>query len=1053
MCAAGSNSCPEDLMNLTRLSVQNPAAMFVIVAMLVLFGLLAITSRPVQLLPDLNQPQISIFNNWRQAAPAEMESYIIEPQENVLRNTPGMTEISSSINRGFGSITLTFDVGTDMQEALINVINNLNLAPPLPREAGEPFVAAGGGGAGNAVATIQIYPQPDNPNKDLHSPEYQRVFDNAVEPRLARIEGVSRVNMAGRRPFEVRITFDPYRAAALGIPISDMAATVARANDVSGGFADVGRRQYTVRFIGKDDIDKLGELIVAWSGDRPVQLNEVATVEKTLTDPFGVNMRNGHPAFYIMLLRDNEANTVDILDEVNIAINELNAGPMAELNLIMELSFDSSVYIRRAVSLVKNNLGLGILLAIGALWFFLRDRRATLIIGATIPISLMAAFISLQIFGLSLNVISLAGIAFSVGLVLDAAIIVQENIVRFRQKGESSEVAVTHGTDQVKGALFASTMTTIAIFLPVLFMEGQEGQMFGDLALTLSVSVFVSMIAALTIIPVASHYLLKAGVHSDPVAHWWTAITGFIMKITDTGRKRIIWVASLIIIPVAVAMVLKPKADFLPSAKADAVTVFFNVPPGVNNDLFENEIGRSIAERLKPYMDHEQEPYIRGYNMAMFGNFNIVYLYPLNPDETEDWVELLRGPLLQGIPDTQAFTSRASLLGIGFDGGRTISVDLQGADIEGLMDAAQIGLSKTNEVLPGAVVRPVPGLSLAEPELQLIPNDRLITQAGLDRASVANAVRALTGGLFVSEYFDGNERYDVILRAGKWRTPEELAAMPIATPLAGAQTIGSLTEIRRTVGPSQLQRIDGQRTISLQVLPPDNMTVEEALEILRTEVGPTIAAALPEGSSINYRGSADRLEGALQNMLNNFLLAVLILFMVMAAIFKSLRDSLLVLLVMPLALAGGVIALRALNLVTYQSLDMLTMIGFIILLGLVVNNAILLVSQTRDGEHQGMSRRNAVESAVLIRARPVYMSTLTSILGMLPLMLIPGVGSDIYRGLATVIVGGMLLSAVFTLVLMPSLLRLGERGDMFALGKAKFDKWLASKSATGEVPQ
>lgn len=1020
-------------MNLTRLSVSQPAAVLAVVAIVTLFGLLSIAARPIQLLPELSEPKITIFNNWRQAAPAEMESYIIEPQENVLRNTPGVQEISSMVARGFGRIELTFDVGTNMDQALINVINNLNQTPPLPRDAGEPFVASGGQGIGDTVATMQIYPKRDNPNQNLYSPDYQKLFDNVIEPRLTAIPGVSRVNMAGRRDFEVRITFDPYRTAALGIPISGIVNTISGANDVSGGFVNVGRRQYTVRFVGKDDIDELDNLIVAWSDDRPIQLSEVASIEKRMTDPFGVNMRNGYRAYYVTLGRANDSNTVSILDEVNATIAELNAGPVGDAGLIVELSFDSSVYIRRAISLVRNNLGLGVLLAVGVLWFFLRDYRATLIIAMSIPLSLTVAFIALKVFNLSLNVISLAGLAFSVGLVLDAAIIVQENIIRFRQQGEPIETAVQHGANQVKGALFAATMTTIAIFLPILFMAGQIGQLFSDLALTLSVAVMASMIVALSVIPVASNLWLKHFNQSDPVSHWWSRVTALVMRLTDTSRKRIIWVVSLTVIPVALALALKPNADFLPSAQADAVTVFFNVPPGINNDLFENEIAAEVVNRLRPHMDHEKEPYIRGYNLAMFGTFNVLYLYPLKPEQTEEFLQLLRGPLLQGIPDTQAFASRATLLGgISFDAGRAINVHLHGADIVGLMESATVGLNKIREIMPKAVVRPVPGLTLAEPELQVVPNERLITQAGLNRQDVANAVRALTGGLFINEYFDGNDRYDVILKAGDWNTPEEFAAMPIATPLAGAQTIGSLTEIRRTVGPTQLQRFDGQRTISLQVLPPDEMTVEEALKLLRTEVGPAISATLPSGSSITYRGSADRLEGALNNMLVNFLLAVLILFVVMAAIFKSVRDSLLVLLVMPLALAGGLLSLRALNLVAYQSLDMLTMIGFIILLGLVVNNAILLVSQTRDGERNGMRRSEAVKAAVRVRARPVYMSTLTSVFGMLPLAVIPGIGSDIYRGLATVIVGGMLFSAAFTLILMPALLRMGAQGDVFA---------------------
>jgi len=322
------------------------------------------------------------------------------------------------------------------------------------------------------------------------------------------------------------------------------------------------------------------------------------------------------------------------------------------------------------------------------------------------------------------------------------------------------------------------------------------------------------------------------------------------------------------------------------------------------------------------------------------------------------------------------------------------------------------------------MVRPIPGLQLAEPELQLVPDDRRITAAGLDRGSVATMVRAVTSGAFVGEYFDGNDRLDVILRGPRWESPDELAATPIATPLAGIQTIGELTRINRTVGPTQLRRVDGQRTLTLAVTPPDEMTVQEALEILRNEVGPQLAAFLPDDVSLKYQGTADRLEEAFANMGINLLMAAIVLLLVLAAMFRSLRDALLVMLSMPLALAGGVAALSLLNVFTLQPMDLLTMIGFLILLGLVVNNAILLVMQARRGMAGGLDRAAAVTEAVRVRARPIYMSTLTSIFGMLPLMVIPGVGSQIYRGLAAVILGGMFVSAVFTLLLMPAILKL-----------------------------
>jgi multidrug efflux pump subunit AcrB len=338
-----------------------------------------------------------------------------------------------------------------------------------------------------------------------------------------------------------------------------------------------------------------------------------------------------------------------------------------------------------------------------------------------------------------------------------------------------------------------------------------------------------------------------------------------------------------------------------------------------------------------------------------------------------------------------------------------------------------------NEAIPGAQVRPIPNLQIAEPELQLVPNDRRITAAGLDRAAVANIVRALTSGSFVGEYFDGNDRMDMILKGPKWESPEELAAVPIATPLAGIQTIGELTDIRRTVGPTQLLRVNGQRTLTLSVTPPPEMTVQEALDTLRDVVGPQIRERMSDEMSIAYRGTADRLEGALDAMTNNLAIAALVLFLVLAAMFRSLRDAVLVMLSMPLAIAGGILALRVLNLFTTQAMDLLTTIGFLILLGLVVNNAILLVMQTRTGQKNGMERAAAVAEAVRVRARPIYMSTLTSIFGMLPLMLVPGVGSQIYRGLATVIIGGMFVSAVFTLILMPSVLRLPPVSEIVPL--------------------
>jgi multidrug efflux pump subunit AcrB len=1010
-------------MSLIRVSADNPAALLAAAVLLFVLGIAGIASLPIQMLPNLEYPEININTSWRNAAPQEVEVNIIEPQESVLRQVPGVVEMSSDVRAGNGNIHLVFEVGTDLQQAMLDVLNALNRADQAPPDADEPSIQVGGWDF--PVATLLVHPKVSTPGTDVA--QFQRVIEAEVEPALIAIDGVQRVNLNSQRDSLVLINFDPYRAAALGVQVTDIANMVTRAVNSTGGLASVGRRQYTVRFLGGFDLDELGELIVARPNNQPIRLREVADITTELYPRSGFMYRTGFPAYYISVQGKYGANTVSILDDVNRTIDELNAGPLAAEGLQVVLSFDASVHIRRAIGLVNANLVLGVFLALGVLWWFLRGWRATLMIATTIPFSLLSSLLVLSLLDRSLNVVSLAGLAFAVGLVLDAAIIVQENIVRLRQDGMSADEAARLGPSQVAGALFASTITSIAIFLPILFMKGLEGQLFADLALTISVAVATSFIAAITVLPVASNYFRSDQLAVDRLGYFWDAITNKIVSLTSTPRQRTRWIVSLLLAPALMTWLLAPKLDFLPQADADGIQVFFSMPEGIPLRTVEDELILEVIERLKPYVDGDAGPGIHGYNLYSWGSAATgIFIYPDDPLEAPELMEKLRDEILVGLPGAKPFVSRASLLNIGISGGRNIDIDLQGPELSALMAAAKVGQDVMNERFSDWSVRALPGTSLSKPELQLIPDDLRITQAGLDRGAVADAVRAFTGGLSAGRYFDGNESMDVLIYSGAWNTPEELASVPIYTPESGIQVIGELAKIKRTVGPTQLRRVNGQRTVTLQVLPPPDMTIEDALKTIQSEIGPILRDALPDDADIFYRGTADQLSAAVADMSKNFVFAVLILALIMAAMFRSVKDSLIVLLVMPLAIVGGVIGLRVLNLFTYQSLELLTMIGFIILLGLVVNNAILLVHQTRAAEHEGLGRADAVAQAIRIRARPIFMSTLTSICGMLPLMLVPGAGSDIYRGLATVIVGGMSVSAVFTLLLLPSILRLGE---------------------------
>lgn len=1012
-------------MNITESAVRNPAATLVAALLVLGFGALAIYRLPIQLLPELSPPRIFIYTAWRAAAPQEIEEQIIEPQEKVLKNIQGVTSMVSSISRDQGYIELNFEIGWDIQQGLIDVITNLQQAPPLPADADEPVVAAGAGTTGNnAAATLQLF-KPDG-NSSLDMVTYEDLVQTVVEPRLARIPGVSRVRLESQRQRQIAVNIDPYRLAGMGVAIDDVTRALRRATDVSGGFADVGRRQYTVRFAGSYDIDKLGELVVGWRNSQPVYLRDVAGIETGWMDRNGFSHRNGHSSYYIRLERGNNTNTVQLLDSLKEAITELNDGPLGRADLTLELSFDASLHIRRAISLVQGNLLLGLALSSLVLFYFLRIMRATLVIALSIPLSLMGAFLALQATGHSLNVISLAGLAFAVGLAMDASIIVQENIMRLGQEGMGRREAAVKGAGQVSAALISSTLTTVAIFVPIMFIEGIEGQLFRDLAITLSAAVLTSLVVSLTILPMFTAHAVSEDVPIDPLKDYWIRLSDWIAVRISTYQDRRRWAAWILGLCVGASVLLMPKVDFLPKADVDAIESYLDLPPGTNLDTVESEIFGRIEQRLKPYYEGTKEPRIRGYNVGVGPGWATLFLYPAEPEGVEPMIEILRKEILADLPDVEPFVQRASMIQVDGGGGRSIAIDIRGADLETLMAIGTVGMKKVKTLWEDVSAWAQPALAMNQPELRILPDDKRLGQAGIDRATLADTVRALTDGLYAGEHFDGNRRYDLIVHGPGWSTPEDLASTPIATPMAGVQTIGELARIEYTVGPVQLQRVDGLRTVTINVLPPEHVTLEEAIERLQAELTPEIEGMLPPGASVRYRGSADRLEQAVNKMVLNFSIAVLILFAIMAAIFRSAWDSLLVLLVMPPAIAGGIIALKIFNLFSYQSLDMLTMIGFIILLGLVVNNAILLVDQTRSMERSGIDRKQAIRDAIRIRARAIFMSTLTSIFGMLPLMLVPGVGSEIYRGLAAVIVGGMTCTAALTLLLMPSLLGMGK---------------------------
>jgi multidrug efflux pump subunit AcrB len=1011
---------------LTAVSLKSPAAVAVGVAVAILFGVFALYSLPIQLFPDINRPQIGIETDWRAETPREVESQLVQPEEDVLQGLPGLQEMDGYSNSGGGYVALTFALGTDMNATLVDVIGRLNRLPPMPADAQKPIVQLASSQDSNATL-LYVFMQMLPGNRRTVS-DYEPFLKNVVIPRLESVPGVGSARIVSNGDVEeLDIVFDPVRAAELGIQIPKMAQQITGSEDVSGGTIDVGRRRYTLEYRGRYSVSDLKNLVLEWRNGKPVHLGDIADVHIGRSKTQGFAYQNGNPALGMQIFRADGANVLATVNAVKAELVKINEGPAKQQGVTLAYSFDPSHFINQAVGMVTTDLFLGILLAVGVLWFFMREWRGTIIISTAIPICLFAVVVLLNLAGRTLNVVSLAGLAFATGMVLDAAIVAFENILRLRERGMPAAEAAQKGTDQVWGALLASTATNVAIFVPVIFLKDVEGQLFADLSLTIAFAVFVSLIVAITVVPVCSMLFLRTRPKVSELASVWRGITDFVMNLTDTPRKRQLWIGSLIFGSLAGTWLLLPSLQYLPQVKRAAIDGFLQIPSSATVEFADKNIARPIINRLQPYMKGEKQPKLLNYYVQMRGSgFMDMAVRVPNDEDFPKLEQIVRRDVIKDLPDTQAFAQMGSLFG-GFDEGGGISINIQSNNAEAMRTAARKGFALLSQKFSEGVVNSNPSLDYDQPQLKLVPNDTSIAEVGWTRPDVGNVAQSLGEGLYVGQRYDGEKQLFLILKSHALKSPDAVNGAPVATPNGGVVSFGHLVGMQKTLAPSGTYRLNRRRTAQLNLLPPRGMALQDAMRIVRHDIEPQIRKLLPADGTVTYGAAANHLDNALWTMGKNFGLAVLILFLIMAALFKSVWDSAIATIALPLGMVGGMAALRLLGLFVFQPLDLLTMIGFIIVLGLVVNNTILLVARTRQAEAEGMSRVDAVRSSLETRLRPIFSSTLTAIFGMLPLVLIPGPGAEIYRGLGAVIVGGILISHVFTLVLMPAMLRLGER--------------------------
>lgn len=1035
-----------------RLAIERPTAVIAAVIMALLFGVLALNRIPIQLAPDVRKPVVVIATQWPGAAPAEIEREIVNPQEEVLRGLEGLDVMTSTSETGESEITLEFAIGTDMTETLLLVSNRLGRVDGYPDEASEPTLDTSGSDD-SPIAWVLLTAAPGNTTP---LPHYGDFVEDVVKDRIERVAGVSAVNVFGGVTRELQIVIRPEDLSRFGLTIPEIVAKLRSENiSVSAGDVDEGKRRYVVRAEGPlNTIQAVEEVVLRSQSDSEdlsgsrgrLRLGDIADVQFGFKDSRSALRFRGEPGLAFNIVRESGANVIETMEEVQIVLAELRDGPVAEQGLLLEQVYDETVYITSAIDLVVQNIWIGGLLAASVLLIFLRSPSATLVVSLAIPVSIVATFVAMAATGRTLNVISLAGIAFAVGMIVDAAIVVLENIYRLREQGMRRAEAAYQGARQVWGAILVSALTTVMVFIPILVMELEAGQLFRDIAVAISVSVILSLVVAVTVIPaLASRLLGSAGEKQTTlrlpiIDDFAGAFVWLVMAYTRlTVRFRtvgLIMVATIAGTAAVAAFVFLPKLEYLPEGNRNLVFGVIIPPPGYNLETTET-IARRIEDVARPMWEANPEvalpdgrPALDGFFFVALPGASFVGASAVDGTRVADAIPILSEPIFAE-PGTFGFMTQPSLFGRGVGGGRTIELNVSGPDLEEILGIAGQAAGMVAGLLPreeGHQFRPIPGLELGAPEVRLIPDRLRLADAGVEAAALATTVDAYNDGVRVAEITVGSDRIDLTL---KGETPpglrtQDVGSFPLVTPSGQILPISALSEVRVTAGPTEIRHRDRLRTVTLEVRPSTALPLEAAVELLEAEV---IAAleeqGLPSGVRITVSGTADQLSQTWDAIQINLLVAMVIVFLVMAILFESFVLPLVIMISVPVAAAGGVAGLALLNLFQNQPLDMLTLLGFVILVGIVVNNAILIVHQALYHlREEGMAPIAAIEEATRNRIRPIFMSTLTSICGMMPLVAIPGEGSELYRGLGAVVVGGLSMSAFLTLLTVPPLLRL-----------------------------
>lgn len=1021
------------------------------VFIILIFGVLAAIRVPVQMIPDLEVRTITIETRWPGGAtPQDVEKEILVEQEEYLRNLPNLQRMISTAATGSATIELEFPFGTDINEALIRVNNALSQVPAYPENVDEPVLFTNSFSE-NAFIFFAVTPLPGTPqSQDINM--LRDFVDDEVRTRMERIPGISQVELRGGAERQIQILVDPSRLAQRGITLIALRdALRSRNRDVSGGDVDSGKRRYLLRTVGRfDDVQDIGNLILKRQGDSITRLSDVAEIKLGHYELRSRSFSSGEPSLILAVRRETGSNVIAIKKAILPVMERLNKEVLEPKGLIANLVTDDVRYVEASVANVWQNLILGALLASAVMFIFLRSVPATLVGMCGIPICTVAAFIGLLMMGRTINVISLAGIAFAIGMTLDNTIVVLENIERQRQRGLRGFDAAITGVLAVWPAVLASTLTTIFVFAPVLFVQQEAGQLYSDIAIAISSAIFVSLLVAVTVVPAACARM-KFG-NSDQSREGWAPFKKQTLRgvswLIATIPRRVVCLVVTMALTVAAIIFLTPPAEYLPEGEEAKTFSSLIAPPGYN--LGEMDvIAEEIHKVFLPALEDDPANFDRGESpVPALMTFNLRYqpealrviAEPKNPKHIEALMEILTEQF-SNYPGMRGFSSRGSIISSNDGGTRSVNLDISGPELAPIYTAALSAFRRARDVIPGAQINSDPSsLTLGQPLLELRPRWERAAELGFTTEEFGYTVAALTDGAYVDEFFLKDDKIDIFLysTAGSKQSLDLLGDMAVASPQGTVIPLGAVAEMVETVDTNSIRRVNGRRTVTLNIIPPRSVALETAVGMVQEQVLDPMRSTgeLPAGVTIDLSGASDQLMETRKALGGNFAVSILLCYLLLVVIYRHWGYPWIIMATVPLGIAGGILGLWFLNVIgamlplvgltaIQQPFDMITMLGFLILLGTVVNNPILIVDQSlQNYRDHGMPPSEAVQNAVEERLRPILMTTITTVCGLSPLVFIPGAGTELYRGVGVIVLFGLLFSTLITLTFLPSLMSL-----------------------------